>query len=505
MEQTKQQQNANKGSKKSQAPKQKPITRTDLEGILKKIHTTYQDKVKTPKDAMDLYKTDQGYKTEIDSIPKSKGILGRLERFVGEKYMAKVYKELTINPAELSTMEKIKNLEIIGSDDLASILGVASTYLRPALVNLATEQGPAVISWLYNKFKNMFNKQGHGSGPGQHSFVSLNTISLTDNNTINPKYLASMICPEVYCEPMSSSNDPYVVSTSKEVIFPIYTGSDGNAFAIVMDDAVCVPGANPNYYTATTVVGSTYNPTTGVIGGNGLSYLPGPFNSAGVTNISTFRLTAAAYRFVPSVSSLNNAGKVSFFYNTQSTNLTIGSNNPTIPGTTLLQSPILHIAPLKSPEFRQISIMNDVVDTVLDPFQNILTSFGNNGYKFAVLTVTGALVNTQIGDLYCQANIDYTPGDSLTGIVKPLPTPDAPGTLMCFASMIKQFPQVTNLNCDEAKTVAQYIRECPQPTYSAMMSHIQSKMLSFKKKPLSMANPPQQEGIGNMSFDIIQE
>lgn len=471
---------------------------------MQRIKNKYE--VNTPERAKELYAQNADYKKDIDTSAseRTRGHLRKLEHYVAEKFMKTKFGDdyPTKSPSEMIT-----DLTIIASDDISSILGMAGRYVAPALTNLAKEYGPQVLSWLYKKFQSKFKTQGHGSGPGQHSFTPLDKIVFTDNNTINLQYLAAVICPEVYCSAMSSANDPYVVSTGKEVITPLITGADGNAFMIIMDDAVCCQGVNTSYFSAQTQINSTYNATAGSFGGPGLTYSAGPYFNAGASNISTFRLAALATKFIPSVSSLNNAGKVSVYYNTQSSNLAIGTTNPVIPVLTLLQSPFIHIAPLKSPEFRQIGVINDVIDTSLDPFANILTSFGNNGYKFTVITVTGALANTQIGDVYVQANIDYTPGDSLAGIVKPLPTPDAPATLMCFASIIKQFPQICNLGVDDSKDIASYVRECPESSYPVLISHLQKRMLSYKKKPTFMASQSssQMNNIGDISFDVIQE
>jgi len=496
-------------------PNQKPFKQQNvskqmkmLQDQIKALKTQFikgdDNPINTPENAFSYYKTNEEYKKSIDNSASTrmKGHLRLLEQFVGEKFMdSKV-----MDYDKLSPSQKITDLTIIASDDLSQILGIASKYVAPTLMNLAKEYGPKLLSWLYNKFQSKYSTQGHGSGPGQKNYYPLETISFTDNNTICLKYLASIFCPEVYVQAMSATNDPNVVSTGKESNYPVITGSDGNFFGIFLDDGVCQPGTNTNYFGSFTGLNSTYNPNNGVVGGTGYSYTQGPYYPATSANIANYRLTAISYRFIPSVSSLNNAGKVQMIYNCTSTNTTIGGASPAIPPMTLLQSQYVHIAPMKTPEFRQIGILMDQLDNSVDPFATPMTSFNNNGFKYMVLVITGALANTQVGDLYATANIDYTPGDSLAGIVKPQPTPDAPATLMCFGSIIKQFPQLSNIGEDESKNLAQHILSCPSPSYPVLMSHLQQHVLQYKKKPTTMANQqPSQQAIGDLSFDVIQE
>lgn len=187
-------------------------------------------------------------------------------------------------------------------------------------------------------------------------------------------------------------------------------------------------------------------------------YFAGPYNSAGAGNVARFRISSASYRFVPQLSATNNSGVVTMAYSTEPPNNSMGGAAPAVPSASMLQFPYVHIATINgTTEYRQIHVPHDVTDLSLDDFAVTNATLMQSGLDLLYFSAAGVPANVVFGKMYVTVAIDYMPGGSAIGLIKPGPTPNAPGSITLATCLIKEFPHITQLSLSEANDFGQFI------------------------------------------------
>jgi hypothetical protein len=127
----------------------------------------------------------------------------------------------------------------------------------------------------------------------------------------------------------------------------------------------------------------------------------------------------------------------------------------------VLQFPFYHGAAVNgTKEMRQVHAPHDYSDLSLDSFGTLLTS-SPDGADWIYMSVAGVPAGVTYATVYITGSIDYMPGTSSIGLVKPRNTPDYPATIQCYASLVKRHPYILQLTLDEAKDLAAVIMELP--------------------------------------------
>jgi hypothetical protein len=472
--------------------------------------------LRTPKIAVDRYTNDPKFKKRINNIDSElggKGKLRKLEAIVGAKFVNQHVKNFN----HLSFKDKCGYIESIYADDFGPISpGGAVSNL---LLELAMEYGPSVIDWLFGQANKAYATiQGHGSGTGLLStsmpitggcgpFMGGPSRGLTDSNTVDLLYIASVFCPEKYNTITPDSFSNQIVCTAKEVVDSFITGTDGNGIGYYLPDAATQNATIASWAFAINNAG-TVNVTTGLA--SLYQYNTGAFFTAGSNNVARYRSTTGSIRLVPNLAAVNNSGSITLAYFTESPlNNTAGVSAPAISSDLALQAPFLHIAAINgTSEMRQIHIPHDVAELELDDFDDVLTVLSSQGgLDNMYVLIQGAPVNTNVLKCYRTTAIDYMNGPGLSGLVKLGPSPDAPGSLPCVATLIKRLPHLTQLTLDEAISFSEKIVNLGTDRYSEVVQAILSMSTGFKprnKKVLSTGGGGSMAPGLNLSMEILK-
>jgi hypothetical protein len=389
----------------------------------------------------------------------------------------------------------------------------------PLIRSVVSQYGPQVLEWLYSKAKNYVNFKSHGSGQGLVNYpissqsMGGNPMSMMKSsyatafglNKVSLEYLASVLCPEKYTTLTPDFFGTNLCSTTKTSQFSLITGTDGNCFDIVLPDMATVGAVvNTSFQQFMSNAGSIINPQTGVTSAG--SFLPGIFNTAGVGTIQRYRVTSSAIRVVPQLAAVNNSGEIVLAYSTDVSNTTV-LTNPVISQNEILQYPFLHIATVNgTKEWRQIHLPHDVTELALDDFSVTPTGmYANGGLDLCIIQGTGLPVSSVIGQIFFTQGIDFMPGASGIGVLKPKATPDAQGSIPCAASLIKRIPHLTQLSAEEAADLADQIVNIDSNDFGTVIETILQMCHVFKPRPkVSLGSGGQTfpGGIGEVSFDL---
>lgn len=478
---------------------------------LKKSFTTLTT---GPIPSLEMYRDSAGFRDRLRGVSNKytgRGKAKKLEQAVGLKFAKGYAQKAGMNFDTSSTAEKIEMLETLYADDLGSLLGVVGNLVGPTIRSMVVKYGPQVLEFLLDRVKNkaMNLIKSHGSGQGLVSIpvptseTPLLSMDYVDSNTVCLQWIASVLCPEKYMCLTPDGAQEELVSANRMSTYDIVSNANGDFIYYSLPDMTCALGGGANqYFYATNTATSTVNQTTGVIGTP--AFGAGPFNASGVASINNYRLTAASYRFIPNLAAVNNSGILTLAYMSNTTdNLTSGAN-PAVPDNSLLNWPYLHIATANgTKEMRQIHVPHAVTDLSPQPFSSTVTGLTQYIEMDGLcLKGSGFPAGTRVGKLIVATQIDYAPGDSVIGLVKPVPTPDAPGSIACCATLVKRLPHITQLDLDDAMMLAEFVLSLPKPDYSYVVQQVCGyvKSKGFKPRP-SMSLGGAGGGAGGPSID----
>jgi hypothetical protein len=468
--------------------------------------------LKTPQIAVNKFYNDKNLQNEVHRITgemKPKGKLRKLEALVGEKFVH----ELVPKFGSKSFQEKCGLCASVYADDFSSALGMTKGGMQGFLMSLAMEYGPEIIDWLYSKAEKAYVEiAGHGSGTGlvttSMPIMGFGSHQMTDTNTVDLTYLASVFCPEKWNTITPDSFSNQIVSSAKEEVFALTTGTDGNCIFYYLPDAVTQAGTSVASWATATNGPAATNLVTGVPSTYVLG--PGSYFSATSSNIARYRSSTGSIRIVPQLAAVNNSGSLTLAYFTESPiNNTYGVSNPVLTQDQVLQAPFLHICAINgTKEIRQIHIPHDVLELGLDDFATLLASLASNGgLDQLYFNVSGGPVSSVVAKAYITNGIDYALGSTLAGLIKQGPSPDAPGSLPCVATLLKRFPHLAQLTLDEAIGFGEKILNIGSDRYSEVVSRIIQIATGFKtrpKKSLGFSGGGGQGNIDEVSMDIIK-
>jgi hypothetical protein len=484
-------------AKKMGAKKYTSKSLKKLEDELKGLKNQFE--LSSPKMALENLATNKDFRDKIelyDASSKGRGKLAALERAVGSKFIK--VNDPSYENASIS--EKYKVCEAIYADDIASVLGLAAQYGAPMLRKIIASYGPDVLNWLFTKAKKYVNSYSHGSGPGLKSTglaisdgMSLNRALsgakwLIDNNTVCVKYLAAIFCPEEYTSLTPDFLNAKLVNTTKTYTVDFTSGTDGNFLMYYLPDGVTLTGAATSWQYAYTTAVNTSNIQTGL--GSAYAYGPGIYNTSGEGNISRYRAGPGSIRIVPNLAAINNSGVITLAYSTDQSNETMSTATTAIPINTVLNLPFVHIACLNgTKEYRQIHLPHSIEELGLDDFASTYTQISVSGdLDYIYMNGTGLPVATDFCKAYFTQSIDYMPGDSVIGLVKPESTPDAPASIPCACTILKRMPHLAQLDLDAAKEFAEFLVSQNSDRYGDIVGAVLDFAHRYKPRPRMLAS-----------------
>jgi hypothetical protein len=521
MESNKQNLNKDEGKKRSRPKADKKVENQFLRE-LKQLKSDFAGKFDTVKEALNTAKSNGAASKQLDlynSEYKFKGKLANLEKLVGEKFMTQYmydngFIQGDMKFAGLPTRDKIKYLSAVYADDLGSLILGGASKVMPYIGELAAEYGPQLLNWLYTKARKSLgytDYKGHGSGPGMTIIPNVNSLKYVDMNTVDLTYIASVFCPEKFTSITPDTFSTQLVNTTKMISLPVNTGTDGNAIIYLLPDLPCSTNVgSATWFACSSAINGTVNIASGAISSGTTAYNPGPYFSQGQSNINKYRVGSLSARFVPDVSTLNNNGVASIYYATDSTNDSLYTNNPAIPQASCYNFPFQHVAPMSGlKELRQLHTPHDQSDLSLDDFGITSSQMDNNGdggLDCIILTIEGGPAGVLVGKLLVTVGLDYMPGDTAIGLVKPIPSPNAPGSVPCAATLLKLMPHLAQLTSDESVEFATSIVNSGCTQFPDLVKHVMSTAGHYKSRPRGSdgdASAPPGPAVDEMSFDKI--
>jgi len=181
-------------------------------------------------------------------------------------------------------------------------------------------------------------------------------------------------------------------------------------------------------------------------------------------------------RIVFAASALNNSGTCTLAYSTEAIGVTQGAAAPAIDLNSVMQFPYFHAATINgSLEMRQIHLPLDPAELTLDDFSTTGAAlYAGSGLDVVYLNVTGCPAGATMASVYVTTNLDYMPGPSALGLVKPQTSPIGPASIPCLSILVKLNPGIAQLPLESAKKLASFITSLESNQCSYVVDQVQT-------------------------------